>query len=107
MKRPVANRILIEVDLPDGKEEKSTGGIILATGIDTHTKELGAETGTILSIGPTVFDTWGVKDEFKVGDRVHFRRYAGVIVKPASLKDNTPGQRIMDEEDILVVEDQE
>ena len=105
MKRPVANRVLVEVDLPE--QHVSEGGIILATVENAHTKEMAAETGTILAVGPTVFHSWGVEGEFKVGDKVHFKRYAGIVVKPADLGKKIPGQRAMDDEDIILVDDKE
>lgn len=73
--------IAIRPDLP---EEKTQGGIILATEYDDNQRDraLAASiTGTIISIGP---DAWKAfksdKPWAKVGDRVHYIRHVSKII---------------------------
>lgn len=74
---PLLHRILIK---PDKVENKTESGIILQ--IDEKREQAAAETGTIISIGPTCFkDYGGSPEDLKVGDKVAFARYAGKTVK--------------------------
>lgn len=103
MCRPVANRVVVEID--PVKEKKSDGGIIIADLIDNGRKELASEQGTIIAIGPTAFKDWGVAGEFKVGDHVHFKRYSGLSISDTDKADG-PKFRVMEDEDIVLVDEE-
>lgn len=87
MIKPNAKKLLV---LPDPKQEKSAGGIILAkSSIDTE-----PEWGTVVAI-PLEGASW----EINVGDRVLYGVYEGVRVKLDGKE-----HLVMKEESIWLVE---
>jgi co-chaperonin GroES (HSP10) len=69
---------------PDKKEEKTQGGIILAETI-RHQEDLASTTGVILAIGP---DAWADSTpRAKVGDRVMFSKYGGLLSEDPDTKE--------------------
>lgn len=74
---PIREKIVVEVDRSD---HVSAGGILLAHGeLDKDARE----EGVIVSMGSKVFfDTDGIEEELKIGDRVLFSRYAGKRCNP-------------------------
>lgn len=77
--QPCGYYVLVEMDK---FEEKSAGGIILATVAEGKRENGGMTTGTIKAFGPSAYkgfpgcngpDDWGVK----IGDRFRTHRYAG------------------------------
>lgn len=72
---PVGYRVLVR---PDDIEEKTAGGIVIAETIrDGH--QSAQSTGTLVAVG---LDAWADyrKSWAKVGDRVLFARYGGLLV---------------------------
>ena len=72
---PKGHRILI---LPNQVEEKTAGGIIVATKSDLDRQALGQMYGVVIAKGNTCYadqpESW-----CEVGDRVSFGRYSGLI----------------------------
>ncbi len=83
---PLGHMIMIHIDNYDTKvlrERKSAGGILLDTGMsnaEIERHQEGRTSGVVVFAGP---DAW--KDQLsrwaKVGDHVHFKRYAGELIK--------------------------
>jgi len=81
---PCGDRILVKLD---DVEEKSAGGIIMATASEREREQVGQDCGVVISLGPLIFlDYEGLGDTpedrtasygVKVGDRVTFDRYEG------------------------------
>ncbi len=72
-KIPLWSEVVVKLDAP---EKISAGGIILP---DTdNRKHMGAETGTVFAIGPDAWKGTGSEGFVKIGDRVLFKRYAGL-----------------------------
>jgi len=99
----VGHRVLIE---PDSLEVKSESGIVLEIegSKDFKLKEGATQTGTILAIGPNAWLDPGLSyngDWAKVGDHVHFAKYAGKIVH---CKDTERKLHLVNDEDIQLVE---
>lgn len=80
---PTGNRILVK---PDKVETKTKSGIVLA--IDEKREGAASVTGTVVEIGPLAWKEF-VDGSFKqvyeayakVGDRVQYRRYTGIVVE--------------------------
>lgn len=77
---PRGPRVLL---LPDQIEETSPGGIVVATGTQLMREELAQTEGLVVALGSTAYreppfdndtDPW-----CKVGDRVIFAKYAGLV----------------------------
>ncbi len=96
-KRPLWRNVLVELD----KVEKvSSGGIILP---DTDPrKKMAQEIGTVVGLGRAVLADTGCEGDLKIGDKVLFKRYAGV---EANCKGDEEGvsYRAMNEEEIILV----
>lgn len=74
MLKPLANRVIIEVNK---EEEKTVGGIVLPS----SAKEK-SQTGVIVAVGEGLVTDQGTKIEMtvKVGDQVLFEKYAGTEI---------------------------
>jgi co-chaperonin GroES (HSP10) len=74
---PVGETVLV---LPDDIEEKTAAGIIVATQQDLERQQLGQVDGVLIAVSDYAWD-----DEpdarAKVGDRVIFAKFAGMIRK--------------------------
>jgi len=72
---PKGHRILI---LPNQIEEKTAGGIIVATATQLDREALGQMYGVVIEIGNTCYadqpEAW-----CNIGDRVSFGRYSGLV----------------------------
>ena len=80
MLKPLADRVLVEVDV---EESKTAGGILLP---DTAQKK--SQKGTVIAIGSgKVLDNGGrLPLEVAVGDRVLFAKYSGVDIEEGGKK---------------------
>lgn len=80
MLKPLADRVLVEVDV---EESKTAGGILLP---DTAQKK--SQKGTVIAIGSgKVFDNGErLPFEVAVGDRVLFAKYSGVDIEEGGKK---------------------
>lgn len=97
---PTGNRILVK---PDPVETKTKSGIVLA--IDEKREGAASVTGVVLAIGEVAWKEF-VDGQFrqvyepyaKVGDRVQYRRYTGVVVEG-----DTPNETylLMNDNDVL------
>lgn len=98
--KPVGHALLIKIKPIE--EEVSCGGIIKATTIDLHRKELRQDKGTVLSIGQ---DAYSDKEApwCKVGDRIYFVEYGGRALKVG--EEDTPTHRLIQDIDVLAVEE--
>ena len=77
MLKPLADRVLVEVDV---EESKTAGGILLP---DTAQKK--SQKGTVIAIGSGKILDNGERLPFEVavGDRVLFAKYSGVDIEKA------------------------
>lgn len=80
MLKPLADRVLVEVDV---EESKTAGGILLP---DTAQKK--SQKGTVISIGSGKVLDNGERLPFEVavGDRVLFAKYSGVDIEEGGKK---------------------
>lgn len=80
MLKPLADRVLVEVDV---EESKTAGGILLP---DTAQKK--SQKGTVIAIGSGKVLDNGERLPFEVavGDRVLFAKYSGVDVEEGGKK---------------------
>ena len=80
MLKPLADRVLVEVDV---EESKTAGGILLP---DTAQKK--SQKGTVIAIGSgKVLDNGELLPfEVAVGDRVLFAKYSGVDIEEGGKK---------------------
>ena len=80
MLKPLADRVLIEVDV---EETKTAGGILLP---DTAQKK--SQKGTVIAVGSgKVLDNGErLPSEVAVGDRVLFAKYSGVDIEEGGKK---------------------
>ena len=80
MLKPLADRVLVEVD---GEESKTAGGILLP---DTAQKK--SQKGTVIAIGSGKVLDNGERLPFEVavGDRVLFAKYSGVDIEEGGKK---------------------
>ena len=80
MLKPLADRVLVEVDV---EESKTAGGILLP---DTAQKK--SQKGTVIAIGSgKVLDNGErLPFEMAVGDRVLFAKYSGVDIEEGGKK---------------------
>ena len=80
MLKPVADRVLVEVDV---EESKTAGGILLP---DTAQKK--SQKGTVIAIGSGKVLDNGERLPFEVavGDRVLFAKYSGVDIEEGGKK---------------------
>lgn len=92
-------RLLVQ---PDEVEEITAGGIVLA--LDTKLEKGAQTTGTIVGIGEDVAVAFKPKTEFwglKVGDKVHYPKYAGKWLKDTVTKEEVLA---INDEDVIAVE---
>lgn len=77
--KPIEFNVLVR---PDSVETKTPGGIIL-TDVTKESDRFAQQRGTIEAISPFAFDyaVWGDVPKPKIGDRVLFARYDGILVK--------------------------
>lgn len=80
MLKPLADRVLVEVDV---EESKTAGGILLS---DTAQKK--SQKGTVIAIGSGKVLDNGERLPFEVavGDRVLFAKYSGVDIEEGGKK---------------------
>ena len=80
MLKPLADRVLVEVDV---EESKTAGGILLP---DTAQKK--SQKGTVIAIGSVKVLDNGERLPFEVavGDRVLFAKYSGVDIEEGGKK---------------------
>lgn len=80
MLKPLADRVLVEVDV---EESKTAGGILLP---DTAQKK--SQKGTVIAIGSGKVLDNGERLPFEVavGDRVLFAKYSGVDIEESGKK---------------------
>ena len=94
---PKGHRVLV---LPDKKEEKTAGGIIIAEPIRER-EELAGIFGTLVAVGPTA---WAAFDDGKpwaaVGDKVVFSKYGGIVLEDPETKEL---YRLLNDDDIYCV----
>ena len=90
MLKPLADRVLVEVDV---EESKTAGGILLP---DTAQKK--SQKGTVIAIGSGKVLDNGERLPFEVavGDRVLFAKYSGV-----DIEENGKNFLLLSERDIL------
>lgn len=97
--QPAGHRVIVR---PDACEEVTPSGIVIPkTTAERETR--GTTSGTLVRIGE---NAWRAFDDgkpwAKVGDRVHFRRYAGF-----EIKEGDQLLLVMQDEDILTFSRQE
>ncbi len=97
---PCGAILLIKVD---GVEKKTAGGIVLP---DKHVEreQKGAGVGTVVAIGPLAWSddkANGFDDWCKVGDKVVFNRYEGIIPPIEGMDDGT--YRLINDNTIMAV----
>lgn len=90
MLKPLADRVLVEVDV---EESKTAGGILIP---DTAQKK--SQKGTVLAVGPgKVLDNGErLLIDVAVGDRVLFAKYSGV-----DIEENGKKMLLLSERDVL------
>ena len=90
MLKPLADRVLVEVD---AEESKTAGGILIP---DTAQKK--SQKGTVLAVGPgKVLDNGErLPIDVAVGDRVLFAKYSGV-----DIEENGKKMLLLSERDVL------
>lgn len=112
--RPAGHHVLIEVAPVD---DKSKGGIIMATQNELSKEHAGRDVGVIKEFGPLAYKglpgfpkeyitgpaEWGVQ----VGDRVEFTRYDGKQPRSAEQNPEYKNLRIIQDTNILMVLDAE
>lgn len=94
---PLWEHVVVKLDPP---EKISAGGIILPDA-DSR-KHMGSETGVVVAIGPDAWEATGSEGQVKIGDRVLFKRYAGI---DATLKGENKDEfyRVMSDKDIALI----
>jgi chaperonin GroES len=91
---PQGHRVLVR---PDKKEQKTAGGIIIAEQI-REKEELAGIFGTLVSIGPDSWKAFGDGQPWaKVGDRVVFSKYGGIVLEDP---DDKELYRLLNDDDI-------
>ena len=94
--KALGRRLIVK---PDPVEEVSPGGIIIS--MDKKLERAGQITGVIKSIGHLCWADLGDGEPWaKIGDRVHFSRYAGRYIEDPETGDN---DMIMNDEDVLAI----
>lgn len=91
--KPVEYKVLIE---PDNIEEKTAGGIILAS-VVKEKEQMAQVKGVLIDIGGNAFEEWNEKP--KIGDKVYFGKYAGYIIKGNDGKE----YRLCNDKDICAI----
>src|SRR5574337_304886 len=94
---PVGTVILV---LPDPIEEKTDSGIIVSTGSELDRQQMAQTDGVVVAISPDAFTDLGEgKNRCKVGDRVIFAKYAGMVRKGT----DEQSYRLIHDRDVLAV----
>jgi co-chaperonin GroES (HSP10) len=94
---PVGTVLVI---LPDPVEETSESGIVLTTASESDRLKLAQTDGVVIAIAPDAFTDLGEsKPRCKVGDRVIFAKYAGMIRKG----NDDVEYRLIHDRDVLAV----
>jgi chaperonin GroES len=96
--KPMEYKVLVE---PVKVEEKTAGGIYLPDQVKDKNKFANDE-GTIIAVGPIAFTDPHWLECPKVGDKVMFDRYAGILVKG---KDENEYRIINDKEICAILEE--
>ena len=73
---PLLNRVLLK---PLFVVNKSAGGIILATDEMSEREQMANTTGEVVAIGDLAFQGEYEAPPFKVGDKIIFAKYAGLM----------------------------
>ena len=71
---PQGHRILIR---PLEVQEKTASGIIIATDVQKEREDMSNTTGEVIEVGEDCFE--GISPWCKVGDRVVFAKYSGLL----------------------------
>lgn len=95
----VGPRVLIK---PVEIENKTKSGIVLSTDTENEREKLAATTGTVIDVGTDAY--WDKKEPWcKVGDKVTFAKYAGMLYKGRGGVE----YRIIKDEDITSILDED
>jgi co-chaperonin GroES (HSP10) len=103
MIKPTGTCVLIEVE---PVEEKSSGGIVIASKSELKREFGGRDIGRVLAFGPYCYKDFGLTPEgwgVKVGDLVEFNRYDGKIPRLAEKDEKYKNYRLITDNDILAV----
>ena len=95
--KPVEFNVLVE---PDEVKERTDGGVIIPQ-MARDKEQAAAVHGRILAASPLAFtyDDWPMEQRPKVGDKVVFAKYAGMVVTGADGK----SYRLVKDKDICAV----
>lgn len=97
--RPTGHRIMVK---PDEVETVSASGIIISQGNQAERERMAQIRGTLVDVGSCAWadqkHSWGLK----VGDRVLFAKYRGVLIGKEQSKDGCE-YRLLDDLDIAGV----
>lgn len=95
---PVGHRLLIK---PEQFEEVSEGGIIVAVGVQVDRERLAQIRGTVIEVGSTAYQDQPVP-WCKVGDKITFGKYSGLIYKGEETLDGQE-YRVVNDLDVVAV----
>jgi len=93
---PTTNRVLVKMN--KNEEIKSKGGILLEVE-GGYRDQVAKETGTVVAVGPNVFEDYEGQEPVKPGDEVYITRYSGMVLEAMSV-DKGDTFRIVNDEDI-------
>lgn len=94
--KPTGGHILV---LPDKVEETTAGGIVLPESARDK-EQAAATTGVLIDVGPSAWkDLDNGEPWAKIGDRVSYGRYAGVVLTGKDLVNYT----LLNDNDILAL----
>lgn len=91
--QPEGNKLLVKIE---EIEEVTAGGIIKPQMVRDD-EQLSCTTGEVLAVGPSVDMAFAKSRPVKIGDKVIFARYGGVLI------DEREGLRIIHDEDVLAM----
>lgn len=97
--KAVGFRIIVK---PNDIIKKTPSGIVIA--VDEKLEKGAVTSGTIVDIGEDAFVAYRPKTEFcglKVGDQIHYPRYAGKGIKDETTKEEL---LVIHDEDVIAVE---
>jgi len=96
---PCGHRLLI---LPENPEITTQSGIVIATGQQEKMEALAQTFGRVIAMGPTAYDDQ-TQEWCKVGDRVSFAKYSGLLNKGKDGKE----YRVINDLDIVSICDKD
>ena len=98
--QPIEFKILVKLDVV---EDKSAGGIYLPTSTQSR-EQYAAERGEIISMAENAFvDNSLFAEKPKVGDRVLFAKYSGMIVEEVGEQREMIKYRLMNDKDVCAI----